>query len=67
MENGRKTKDSQMVGDYGVEEWRDGGTLCSLSGFFNQISTRMVTMANDCKSYNHILFVVFFLPQKKFH
>lgn len=25
MENGRKTKDSQMVGDYGVEEWRDGG------------------------------------------
>lgn len=25
MENGRKSKDSQMVGDYGVEEWRDGG------------------------------------------
>lgn len=23
--NGRKSKDSQMVGDYGVEEWRDGG------------------------------------------
>lgn len=25
MENGRRSKDSQMVGDYGVEEWRDGG------------------------------------------
>lgn len=25
MENGRKSKDSQMVGDYGVEEWKDGG------------------------------------------
>lgn len=24
MENGRRSKD-QMVGDYGVEEWRDGG------------------------------------------
>lgn len=25
MENGKKSKDSQMVGDYGVEEWKDGG------------------------------------------
>lgn len=25
MANGKKSKDSQMVGDYGVEEWRDGG------------------------------------------
>ncbi|XP_031623128.1 lachesin-like [Contarinia nasturtii] len=24
MENGRKSKDSQMAGDYGVEEWKDG-------------------------------------------
>lgn len=30
MENGKKSKDSQMVGDYGVEEWRDGGKC---SGF----------------------------------
>lgn len=27
MENGKKSRDSQMVGDYGVEEWRDGGKL----------------------------------------
>lgn len=24
MENGKRSKE-QMVGDYGVEEWRDGG------------------------------------------
>lgn len=29
--NGRKSKDSQMVGDYGVEEWRDGGKSCIFS------------------------------------
>lgn len=33
MENGRKPKDSQMVGDYGVEEWRDGGTYFFLPQF----------------------------------
>lgn len=32
--NGKKSKDSQMVGDYGVEEWKDGGK-CSICRFLN--------------------------------
>lgn len=32
MENGKRSKDSQMVGDYGVEEWRDGGKLTNSFG-----------------------------------
>lgn len=31
MENGKKSKDSQMVGDYGVEEWKDGGKFTILT------------------------------------
>lgn len=50
MENGRKSKDSQMVGDYGVEEWKDGGKC------------RMLLSMRDkkCKIFRHYEFKICF-------
>lgn len=36
--NGKKSKDSHMAGDYGVEEWRDGGKCIFCSLQFQTIS-----------------------------
>lgn len=42
MENGRRPKDSQMVGDYGVEEWKDGGKRPDRS--INTLDMRWIIM-----------------------
>lgn len=42
-ENGRKSKDSQMVGDYGVEEWKDGGKWLLI---INSFTTWLINLCN---------------------
>lgn len=78
MENGRKSKDSQMVGDYGVEEWRDGGKCCCFCQWIRKkngkfldilswkICFRWIHRPCTAVDHGHAFSIVFFWNKKFF-